>query len=104
MEITISKRNKKHLLRDGFRFRKDRVLKDGNVSYRCIVRRCCGKVRIHEPDVIKLSTEHNHEPRIDTGEQQTTPDASSNGKRKSIREQKKHRSSTDESAVSITVN
>src|SRR6218665_77346 len=104
MEITISKRNKEHLLRDGFRFRKYRALKDGNVSYRCIVRRCCGRVRIHEPDVIILSTEPNHEPRIDSERQQTTPDASSNGKRKRMRKQKKNHSSTDESAVSITVN
>src|SRR6218665_665859 len=104
MEITISKRTKEHLLRDGYRFRKDIVLKDGNVSYRCIVRACCGRMRIHEPDAIVLSTEHNHEPRNNSGEQQTTPDASSNGKRKRIREQKKHRSSTEESTVSITVN
>ena len=81
-------------MRDGFCLRKDRVLKDGNVSYRCIVRTCCGRVRIHEPDIIVLSTEHNHEPRNNSGEQQTIPDASSNGKRR--RMQKKPRSSTEE--------
>jgi len=60
-------------------------------------------LRIHEPDVIMLSTDHNHEPRNDSGEAdelQTTCDASSNGKRKRRSGQKKHRSSTEEAAVS----
>src|SRR6218665_913975 len=108
MEITISKRNREHMLRDGLRFRNARVLKDGDVSRRCIVRICPVRLRIHEPDVIVLSNEvneHNLEPRNDSGEaQQTTSDASSNGKRKRRRGQKKHRSSTEETAVSIKSN
>src|SRR6218665_191206 len=95
MEITISKRNKQHLLRDGFRFRNARVLKDGDVSWRCNVRTCPARIRIHNPDVIVLSTDHNHEPPNASGEQQTTSDASSTGKRKRRRGQKKHRSRTE---------
>src|SRR6218665_2108972 len=95
MEMTISKRNKEHLLRDGLRFLNARVLKDGDGLWRCIVRTCPARLRIHDPDVIVLSTEHNHEPPHESGEQQTTSDASSNGKRKRRRGQKKHRSSTE---------
>src|SRR6218665_62589 len=105
MEITISKRNKQHLLRDGFRLRNARVLKDGYVSWRCIVRTCPARLRIHDPDGIFLSTDHNHEPPNDSGEaQQTTSDASSNGKRKRRRGQKKHRLSTEGSIKTIERN
>jgi len=75
------------------------------VSWRGVVRTCPARLSIHEPDVIVLSTDHNHEPRNDSGEaQQTTPDASSNGKRKRRRGQKKHRLSTEGAAVSIKNN
>src|SRR6218665_1218022 len=95
MEITISKRNKQHLLRAGFRFRNARVLKDGAISWCCIVRTCPARLRIHDPDAIVLSTDNNHEPPNASGEQQTTSDTSSNGKRKRRRGQKKHRSSSE---------
>src|SRR6218665_3669411 len=105
MEITISKRNRDHLLRDCFRFRNARVLKDGDLSWRCIVQTYPARLRIHEPDAIVLSTDHNHKPRNDSGEgQQTISDVSSNGKRKRRRGQKKYRSSTKEVAVSIKDN
>jgi len=52
MEITISKRNRDHLLRDCFRFRNARVLKDGDLSWRCIVQTYPARLRIHEPDAI----------------------------------------------------
>src|SRR6218665_1727799 len=95
MEITTSKRNMQHLLRDGYRFRNARVLKDGDVSGRCIVRTCPARLRIHDPNVIDLPTNHNHEPPHEFGEQQTTSDASSNGKSKRRRGQKTHRSSPE---------
>lgn len=62
MEKTTSQKKKDHLLRDGYRFRKDKILKDGITMWRCITRACCGHLRVGVTDDVISSTEHNDEP------------------------------------------
>ena len=65
MKKILSKKKKVHLLRNGYRFRKDKIMKDGDTAWRCIIRRmCCGRLRLGVTDDVIYSTEHNHEPEI----------------------------------------
>jgi len=50
-----------HLLHDGFRFRKVRIMSDGNTSWRCVKSRCSSRLRVDEKDNVISSSEHNHE-------------------------------------------
>jgi len=64
MEKILSKKKKVHLLRNGYRFRKDKVMKAGDTAWRCIRRMCCGRLRVGVTDDVISSTEHNHEPEV----------------------------------------
>src|SRR6218665_2194834 len=57
-----------NLLHNGYRFRKVRIMTDGNISYRCVKRNCCARLRVNEKDNIVSSSEHNHEPEIGQNE------------------------------------
>lgn len=57
---TTSQKKKAHLQGDGYRFRKAGVLKNGDISWRCITRACCGRLRVTAIyDVIFPSTNMN---------------------------------------------
>src|SRR6218665_3289504 len=60
MEKILSKKKKVHLLRNGYRFRKDKVMKAGDTAGRCIRHMCCGRLRVGVTDDVISSTEHNH--------------------------------------------
>ena len=47
MDFTLSEtsKGKKSLLYDGFAFRIDRVLKSGDISWRCRVKNCKGRIK-----------------------------------------------------------
>lgn len=63
MEKILSQK-KVRLLRGGYRFRKDKVIRDGDTSWRCMKRTCCGRFRVGVTDDVMSSTEHNHEPEL----------------------------------------
>src|SRR6218665_1633171 len=50
-----------HLLRNGYKFRKDRTLADGSKSFRCCTRNCCGRLKVGVTGDVVSSSEHNHE-------------------------------------------
>src|SRR6218665_3292048 len=50
-----------HLLHDGFKFRKVRIMSDGNTSWRCVKSRCSSRLRVDEKDNVISSSEHSHE-------------------------------------------
>src|SRR6218665_3347678 len=68
MEKILSQKKKVRLLRCGYIFRKDKVIKDGGTSCRCIRRTCCGRLRVGVTDDVISSTEHNHEPELTRNE------------------------------------
>jgi hypothetical protein len=65
MEFTLSETSKgnKSLLYDGFAFRIDRVLKSGDISWRCTVKNCKGRVKTdeHSSAIINGNYNHTHE-------------------------------------------
>jgi len=64
MEKILSKKKKVHQLHNGYRFRKDKVMKSGDTTWRCIRHMCCGRLRVGVTDDVISSTEHNHEPEV----------------------------------------
>src|SRR6218665_1253185 len=50
-----------NLLHDGFRFRKVRIMSDGNTSWRYVKSRCSSRLRVDEKDNVISSSQHNHE-------------------------------------------
>lgn len=60
--------NKDQLLHDGYRLRRDRVLANGDISWRCTQKKCSGRVKINQHDVIIVVSEHNHAPDPDRNE------------------------------------
>jgi len=65
--ITIYK-TVSHILRDGYRLRKVRILSDGTTSWRCVKRNCSGRLRVNEKDNVVSFSVHNHEPESDRNE------------------------------------
>lgn len=65
MEFKISEtsRGKKSLVYDGFSFRFERAMKNGDISWRCTVKSCNSRVITDEGCKTLLSgrTEHNHD-------------------------------------------
>src|SRR6218665_1879496 len=69
MENITAKNGTNHILHSGYRFRKDKNLTRGYTSWRCITRKCCGRLRIGVTgDVVVSSTDHNHKPDADQSE------------------------------------
>lgn len=64
IEKTTSPKKNEHQLRYRYGFRKDMVLKNGDISWRCVTRACCGRFRDYITDSVIFLTEHNHEPDI----------------------------------------
>src|SRR6218665_2256809 len=66
MENITTKNGTNHILHGGYRFRKDKNLTRGYTSWRCITRKCCGRLRVGVTgDVVVSSSEHNHKPDAD---------------------------------------
>jgi len=66
MENITTKNGTNHILHGGYRFRKDKNLTRGYTSWRCITRKCCGRLRVGVTgDVVVSSSEHNHKPHAD---------------------------------------
>src|SRR6218665_2433420 len=61
MEKIKKRTDTNHLLRDGYKFRKDRALADGSKSFRCCTRNCCGRLKVGVTSDVVSSSEHNHE-------------------------------------------
>src|SRR6218665_1454171 len=69
MENITTKNGTNHILHGGYRFRKDKNLTRGYTSWRCITRKCCGRLRVGVTgDVVVSSSEHNHKPDVDQSE------------------------------------
>src|SRR6218665_1472358 len=69
MENITTKNGTNHVLHGGYRFRKDKNLTRGYTSWRCITRKCCGRLRVGLTcDVVVSSSEHNHKPDVDQSE------------------------------------
>src|SRR6218665_1101236 len=69
MENITTKNGTNHILHGGYRFRKDKNLTRGYTSWRCITRKCCGRLRVGVTgDVVVSSSEHNHKPDADQSE------------------------------------
>ncbi|XP_017778849.1 PREDICTED: protein bric-a-brac 1-like isoform X4 [Nicrophorus vespilloides] len=60
MERTLSQKRKEHLLHDGYRLRKDRLMADGSTAWRCSRKGCPGRVKVSPHDVVIVTSEHNH--------------------------------------------
>ena len=65
MDFTLSEtsKGKQSLLYDGFAFRIDRVLKSGDISWRCTVKNCKGRIKTdeHSSAIINGNCNHTHE-------------------------------------------
>lgn len=68
MERTVSQKHKDHLLHDGYRLRRDRVMADGGTSWRCSRKDCSGRVKVSQHDIVVVVSEHNHAPGPDRNE------------------------------------
>lgn len=62
MEKTQSQKDKEHIISDGYRYRKDRVIADGSTAWRCYKRDCKGRLKVKSAEETTLTTEHNHAP------------------------------------------
>lgn len=51
-----------------YRFRKDKIMKDGKISWRCVTLACYGRLRVGVTDDVISSTDHNHEPELGRNE------------------------------------
>lgn len=60
MEKTVSQKQKDHLLHAGYRLRRDRILADGSISWRCSRKDCSGRIKVSDTDDVVVVTEHNH--------------------------------------------
>jgi hypothetical protein len=65
MNFTLSEtsKGKQSLLYDGFAFRIDRVVKSGDISWRCTVKNCKGRIKTdeHSSAIINGNCNHTHE-------------------------------------------
>jgi hypothetical protein len=61
MDFTLSETSKeqKSLLYDGFAFRIDRVLKSGDISWRCTVKNCKGRIKTQCEDAVAAALHFN---------------------------------------------
>lgn len=64
MEFIISQRGKRVCLHGGFRYKHDRLNRDGSNSWRCMDynRRCLGRIKAHADGRVESVTPHNHAP------------------------------------------
>lgn len=62
METTESKREKEHIITDGYRYRRDRVNADGSASWRCFKRDCKGRIKVLTGAACTVIADHNHAP------------------------------------------
>ena len=62
METTESKREKEHIITDGYRYRRDRVNADGSASWRCFKRDCKGRIKVITGAACTVIADHNHAP------------------------------------------
>src|SRR6218665_3232587 len=60
MDRVTSQNNREHLLFNGYKFRKDKILIDGTTAWRCLKRSCTGRLKVSVTDSIVSSSEHNH--------------------------------------------
>src|SRR6218665_351614 len=67
MYKVTSKNNKEHLLFNGYKFRKDKILIDGTTAWRCLKRSCTRRLKVSVTDSIVSSSEHNHIQPTDSG-------------------------------------
>ncbi|XP_077297621.1 uncharacterized protein LOC143919269 isoform X6 [Arctopsyche grandis] len=56
----VSQMHRDQLLHDGYRLRRDRILANGDVSWRCTQKKCSGRVKVNQNNVIVVVSEHNH--------------------------------------------
>ena len=63
-KISDTNKRKKSLIYDGFIYRIDGVLKCGDISWRCINKKCKGRLRTDSDmsTMNAINLEHNHEP------------------------------------------
>lgn len=61
MVIIAKRKDTTHVFCNLFRFRRDRILVDGSVFFRCVARNCCGRVKVSVIGSVLFSSEHNHE-------------------------------------------
>src|SRR6218665_321072 len=66
MDRVTSQNNREHLLFNGYKFRKDKILIDGTTAWRCLKRSCTGRLKGSVTDSIVSSSEHNHKRPIDS--------------------------------------
>ena len=60
MERTLSQKNKDHLLHDGYRLRRDRLMADRSTAWRCSRKDCPGRVKVSQQDDVIVVSGHNH--------------------------------------------
>ena len=58
MEISVSQKQKDHLLHDGYRLRRDKSLSDGRTAWRCSRKDCSG--RVSRVSRVSLRREQDH--------------------------------------------
>src|SRR6218665_85733 len=66
-KVTSKNNNKEHLLFNGYKFRKDKILMDGTTAWRCLKRSCTGRLKVSVTNSIVSSSEHNHKQPTDAG-------------------------------------
>src|SRR6218665_2420561 len=66
MYKVTSKNNTDHLLFNGYKFRKDKILIDGTTAWSCLKRSCTGRLKGSVTDSIVSSSGHNHKRPIDS--------------------------------------
>ena len=62
MESVISQKDKKNVIHEGYRLRQDRMLSDGSVSWRCVLKSCRGRIRVDATDSVTKVNDHDHPP------------------------------------------
>lgn len=68
METIESQKQKEHMLRDGYRLRKDRINADGSTSWRCVKKDCRGRIKLDAVDAVTVLSEHSHAPNPELNE------------------------------------
>lgn len=61
MQSTVSPQWKGSLMYEGYRYRRDRMNRDGSMSLRCIRRHCAGRIKKLADETIEYVTPHSHE-------------------------------------------
>ncbi|KAK3587076.1 hypothetical protein CHS0354_014948 [Potamilus streckersoni] len=61
VERNMQLKQNDHLLYDGYRLLKDRVLPDGSTSWKCSRRDCSRRIKVSQTDVVVVVSEHNRE-------------------------------------------